>query len=266
MENHRVSPHVLAWCHPDIFEYHILELLTAHKQWFSAIDTMAHKKTGFEILVLIMSKRSEIPSVVVLTIRKYYTSLHFLSMNMYITFNYTSSIHDMELLHVQSGHSRTYSSYIYNNCVANNEGTKCVLNGTALPLDIQHRCCLDGMNALNESQIKCSRWSMVATIGPKCELSAFPHSILCGDESMVYGVYKFSLPPFPSSSKGLALKPTTVSFAESDRVLYAMNAFCDTLFFQAHSHYIYSFDFKVFCIFLIFLIFSISIKSDCSCF
>ena len=199
------------------------------------------KQSRFELLLLGCSKRSQIPSQVSFLIWRYYTNLFTLSMNMYIAFNYTSSVHDLVLLHAHRQDKKRYKSYIYNNSVAHNDGATCIINQSRLPLDIEQRCCLDGMNELNEAQVTSPHWSMVANIGARCEISAFCPSALLG----TYGVYKFSLPPCPCSSSSHTQQPTAVTFAHSTQVLYATNAYCELDAFQLNSHKIYAFDFKV---------------------
>ena len=102
------------------------------------------------------------------------------------------------------------------------------------------------MNNLSEEQINSNKWSMVTTIGSKCELNGFHSTFIHTKTSSKYGVYKFQLPSFPGSTQSkMPQKPTAVAFNSVDKCIYAMNTHCDTEYFQRDSNKIYTLDFKV---------------------
>ena len=61
---------------------------------------------------------------------------------MYIAYNYTSSVHDLELFNIinDDGQSDKYRTYNYSRDHSNNDGIKCVINGESLPVANQKRC------------------------------------------------------------------------------------------------------------------------------
>jgi len=196
----------------------------------------ARGKSSFELLISAASSRMPIPTKVILLIKRYYTSM-VLPINMYIAYNYTSSVHEMQLYNVVHDTTETFKTYNYSTSFQHNDGAKCSIYHAALPLSLQKQCARDGTNHLSTAQTRSQRWSMVATIGKISELFAFPFSITA-DESAIYGVYKFKLPPFPKQ-----LQPSTVTFNHSTNTLYAMNAFKSSNYFQSESHTVYKLNF-----------------------
>ena len=143
----------------------------------------------------------------------------------------------MQFFNVIHDTTETFKTYNYSTNYDHNDGSKCSIHHAPLPLSIQNKCLRDGTNHLNQYQILCSRWSMIANIGETCELFAFPSSITM-DESAIYGVYKFSLPSFPNG-----LRPSTVTFNRSNNTLYALNAYEPDSYFQSYNHRVYKLDF-----------------------
>ena len=227
-------------------------LVAAGKLGTCSVKGMMDNKTAFGLLLSGMSKRLLIPGDVLLIIKQYYTRFYTLAINMYIAYNYTSSVHDLQLFNLIKESTHTYRTYNYNRDHSHNNGLKVIINKQPLPLYIQKRCSFDGMNELTEAQIACSKWSMVSLIGSKCELNAFHPNLVSrlgtNSHSPIdeYGVYKFALPSFPFSSRTqMPQKPTSVTYNHRTKCLYAMNTHCETEYFQRDSNKIYTLDFKV---------------------
>merc|ERR1719474_2172522 len=101
-------------------------------------------KSSFELLIsaasrVTASSRLRIPLKVILLIKRYYT-LTVLPINMYIAYNYTSSVHEMQLYNVVHDTTETFKTYNYSTSFQHNDGAKCSIYHAALPLSLQKQC------------------------------------------------------------------------------------------------------------------------------
>lgn len=72
------------------------------------MEEVGQSKTPFELLIAAASSRLPIPSKVTLLIKRYYTSHHVLPINMWIAYNYTSSVHEMSFFNVVHDVTETF--------------------------------------------------------------------------------------------------------------------------------------------------------------